>query len=34
MKGLLITSRDVLMIESVVIFVTNMKYVAILIISL
>ena len=34
MKGLLITSRDVLMIESVVILVTNMKYVAILIISL
>ena len=34
MKGLLITSRDELMIESVVILVANMKYVAILIISL
>ena len=28
MKGLLITSRDVLMIESVVILVANIKYVA------
>ena len=34
MKGLLIASRDELMIESVVILVANMKYVAILIISL
>ena len=34
MKGLLITSTDELMIESVVILVANMKYVAILIISL